>query len=166
VIIVTHLILFFNTYLKNPVYEVKIHFEFNEHRPDLKGDWNEDKHFQIFKRSIKAGGRRYVFLGTRECQAYVESVEYDQTKGYYDDKGLISFGTMVHGFFYPDESGKDELGVRLWQPKMENGIIKFPKPESCSLTRTLKSMKPKNFALDEIELAETLLNELGLEGDE
>jgi CRISPR-associated protein Cas5d len=148
------------TYLKKPEYEVKVHFEFNKQRPDLRQDWNEDKHFQIFKRSIKAGGRRDIFLGTRECQAYVEPVEYGKGQGHYDESGLISFGTMVHGFSYPDETGKDELEVRLWRPKMENGVIKFPRPEACSLTRTLKSMKSKSFSLDGIELADVLLNDL------
>lgn len=148
------------TYLKKPIYEVKFHFEFNKKRPDLKQDWNEDKHFQIFKRSIEAGGRRDIFLGTRECQAYVESVEYGKQQGHYDGSGLINFGTMIHGFSYPDETGKDELEVRLWQPKMENGVIKFLRPEACSLTRTLKNMKSKNFNLDEIEFAEVLLDDL------
>ena len=154
------------TYLKKPIYEVKVHFEFNKQRPDLQQDWNENKHFQIFKRSIKAGGRRDIFLGTRECQAYVEPVEYGKEEGYYDNKGLLIFGTMVHGFSYPDETGTEELEVRLWQPKMENGTIRFPRPEACSLTRTLRPMKMKSFSLDDIELAEVLLDGFTKEGDE
>jgi len=60
------------TYLKNPCYQVRAHFEFNLNRPEMAYDRNENKHFSIMKRSLQAGGRRDIFLGARECQAYVE----------------------------------------------------------------------------------------------
>lgn len=148
------------TYLKKPLYEVKVHFEFNPYRPDLQQDWNEHKHFQILKRAIKAGGRRDIFLGTRECQGYVEPVEYGESKGFYDNYGELHFGTMVHGFSYPDETGKDELAVRLWQPVMKNGVIKFPRPEQCTLIRSLKVMKAKAFSIEDMELVDELAKEL------
>lgn len=152
------------TYLKKPCYEVKVHFEFNKHRPDLKGDWNEDKHFQILKRSIKAGGRRDIFLGTRECQGYVEPVIFGEAKGAYDDyEGELHFGTMVHGLSYPDETGREELAVRLWQPKMEKGIIRFKRPEECSLTRPLRSMTAKAFQVSELESVDDLFESLAKE---
>ena len=81
----------------------KAHFEWNENRPELEGDRNEDKHFQIAKRMIDRGGRRDVFLGTRECQAYVEPCVFDEGMGAYDEVDL-SFGIMVHGITYPDEA--------------------------------------------------------------
>ncbi|MBP2100601.1 type I-C CRISPR-associated protein Cas5c [Enterococcus rivorum] len=149
------------TYLKKPCYEVKVHFEFNQHRPDLKEDWNEDKHFQILKRSIKAGGRRDIFLGTRECQGYVELVVFGEAQGAYDDyEGELHFGTMVHGLSYPDETGKDELAVRLWQPKMKKGIIKFNRPEECSLIRPLRAMTAKSFDWSDIEPVDRLFDSL------
>lgn len=149
------------TYLKKPVYEVKVHFEFNQHRPDLKGDWNEDKHYQILKRSIKAGGRRDIFLGTRECQGYVEPVEFGVAEGDYDAyEGELHFGTMVHGLSYPDETGKDELAVRLWHPIMEKGIIQFLRPEACTLVRPLRKMQAKPFELSEIEPVDQLVESL------
>ena len=61
------------SYLSDPVYQVQAHFIFNENRPELADDRNEDKHFQIAKRMIARGGRRDIFLVTRACQAYVES---------------------------------------------------------------------------------------------
>ncbi|MFP3442011.1 type I-C CRISPR-associated protein Cas5c, partial [Pantoea sp. SIMBA_133] len=73
------------TYLKDVRYQVRAHFEFNKHRPDLAHDWNEGKHFNIMKRSLKAGGRRDIFLGTRECQGYVEPCEFGSGEGFYDD---------------------------------------------------------------------------------
>ncbi|MCL2593734.1 MAG: type I-C CRISPR-associated protein Cas5c, partial [Defluviitaleaceae bacterium] len=60
------------TYLREVEYQVLAHFEWNEHRPELAHDRNENKHHNMAKRSIIQGGRRDVFLGTRECQAYVE----------------------------------------------------------------------------------------------
>ena len=149
------------TYLKDPCYEVKVHFEFNLNRPDLKGDWNEDKHFQILKRAIKAGGRRDIFLGTRECQGYVEPVTYGQKKGYYDNsEDDIYFGTMVHGFSYPDESGNNELATRLWQPIMKKGIIKFIRPEECRLVQPIRPMKTKEFTSESMESVHQLFESI------
>lgn len=148
------------TYLKQPCYEVKVHFEFNPHRPDLKQDWNEHKHYQILKRAIKAGGRRDIYLGTRECQGYVEPVTFGEADGFYDNYGELHFGTMVHGLSYPDETGKDELGVRLWQPIMEDGVIRFPRPETCELVRPLRKMQMKPFSIEDIESVDELAEAL------
>lgn len=133
------------TYLRDVSYQVAAHFEFNPHRPDLKHDHNEHKHHNMMKRALKRGGRRDVFLGTRECQAYVEPVEFGAGEGYYDDVDEIHFGTMVHGFNYPDETGKEQLEVRLWQPVMKNGVIEFIRPEQCQQVRSIRKMKMKDF---------------------
>lgn len=133
------------TYLTNVEYQVRAHFKWNDKRPNLEKDRNENKHYFIAKRMIKAGGRRDVFLGTRECQAYVEPCKFGEGEGAYDSYGSISFGLMFHGFDYPDETGKDKLIARLWTPVMDNGYIKFFKPEECTIKRELSSMKPKVF---------------------
>lgn len=133
------------TYLANVEYQVRAHFEWNYHRPNLAKDRNENKHYLIAKRMIKAGGRRDVFLGTRECQAYVEPCTFGDGVGAYDVYGDLSFGLMFHGFDYPDETGKDKLIARLWYPEMKNGYIKFLKPEECTIKRELSNMKPKLF---------------------
>lgn len=143
------------TYLRNVRYRVKAHFEFNDHRPDLAYDRNENKHHNILKRALQAGGRRDIFLGTRECQAYVEPCAFDEGEGYYDDADL-TFGTMVHGFNYPDETGTNELAIRLWMPVMRNGVIHFPRPEECNLVRHIKKMERKEFSEDSIEDVESL----------
>lgn len=135
------------TYLKNPCYQVAAHFEFNIHRKDLECDFNENKHFSIAKRCVKAGGRRDIFLGTRECQGYVEPCEFGEEQSYYDDSKEIHFGTMVHGFNYPDEIGKNVMETRLWQPVMKNGIIQFIRPEECTLVRPIREMERKNFTI-------------------
>lgn len=149
------------TYLRDPKYIVRGHFEFNLNRPDLAGDRNEGKHYSIFQRSLKAGGRRDIFLGTRECQAYVEPCSFEDGHGYYDEQDEdIHFGTMVHGISYPDETGRDDLEVRLWQPVMKNGVIHFIRPEDCTLVRKVKKMTPKQFQMTDIETAESLLEKI------
>lgn len=122
------------TYLKDVKYQVIAHFEWNENRADLQSDRNENKHHNIAKRSIEKGGRRDIFLGTRECQAYVVPCNFgDGGNGFYDDYGEIDFGFMLHGIDYPDEVGDGTLGVRFWDYKMRDGIIIFPPPNSSEI---------------------------------
>ena len=138
------------TYLKDPLYQVRAHFIPNPYRnePDLIADGlNENKHFAMAKRMIVKGGRRDVYLGTRECQAYVEPCVYGEGEGAYDGSGEVDLGVMFHNFAYPDETGKNELGVRLWHAKMVDGEIHFPKPEECdpAMYRFVRPMYPKKF---------------------
>ncbi len=126
------------TYLKNCRYQVKAHFIFNENRPELEADRNENKHHNIAKRAIKKGGRRDVYLGTRECQAYVEPRVFGEGEGFYDNVPLQTFGRMYHGITYPDEAysetTKGNLTVRFWDAEMKNGVISFPMPLQCTGT--------------------------------
>lgn len=137
------------TYLKNCCYQVSAHFEWNENRPELAHDRNEHKHYQIAKRMIERGGRRDIFLGARECQAYVEPCVFGEGKGDYDDISSIAFGTMYHGITYADEAyseeTKNKMTLNFWHPEMKNGIITFPKPCECTLTKPLHEMKIKQF---------------------
>ncbi len=85
------------TYLKNVCYQVCAHFEWNEKRPELRQDRNEHKHHNIARRMIARGGRRDVFLGTRECQGYVEPCVFGEGESAYDDlDGEIAYGFMYH----------------------------------------------------------------------
>lgn len=137
------------SYLTEVQYQVKAHFEWNYNRPELEQDRNENKHYLIANRMIKRGGRRDIFLGTRECQGYVEPCKFGEGEGKYDNYGEISFGLMFHGFDYPDEAcdeaGKDKLVSRLWVPKMKDGYITFIRPEECKIKRELSTMKIKEF---------------------
>ncbi|WP_182534045.1 type I-C CRISPR-associated protein Cas5c [Fontibacillus panacisegetis] len=153
------------TYLKDVHYQVKCHFIFNMNRPDMEYDRNENKHHNILKRSIQAGGRRDIFLGTRECQGYVEPCVFGEGESFYKDYGEIHLGTMVHGINYPDETGRDQLEVRLWQPVMKDGVIKFRKPEECTQVRVISDMKPKHFDAENVESADQLLASWGEEGN-
>ena len=91
-------------YLKDCRYQVKAHFIWNENRPELEEDRNENKHHNIAKRMIQKGGRRDVFLGCRECQAYVEPCTFGEGEGFYDNIEELSFGLMYHGITYPAEA--------------------------------------------------------------
>ncbi|WP_440116835.1 type I-C CRISPR-associated protein Cas5c [Paenibacillus sp. QZ-Y1] len=151
------------TYLKDVKYQVRAYFEFNLNRPDMAFDRNESKHHNIFKRCVRAGGRRDIFLGTRECQGYVEPCVFGEDDSFYKNYGDIHFGTMVHGINYPDETGRDQMEVRLWEPEMKNGVIKFKKPEECEKVRSISEMQPKRFDNSNVESAEQLLNSWGEE---
>ena len=137
------------TYLKNCRYQVRAHFEWNENRPELKQDRNENKHHEIAKKMIQKGGRRDIFLGTRECQGYVEPCVFGEEVGVYDSLPELSFGLMYHGITYADEAFSDEtrgkMTARFWYPVMKNGVITFLHPESCTITKELGNMEIKPF---------------------
>lgn len=128
-------------------YQVRAHFEWNEHRPELEQDRNEHKHFQIATRMLERGGRQDIFLGTRDCQGYVAPCEFGSGKGDYDDYGELAFGVMFHGFDYPDETGRHELATRFWRPTMKDGVIRFIRPEDCTIRKVVHEMTPKPFGI-------------------
>lgn len=135
------------TYLCDVQYQVRAHFEWNENRPELAEDRNENKHHNIAKRMIERGGRRDVYLGTRECQGYVEPCVFDEGKSCY--KGEIPYALMLHGITYADEAvcpeDKGKMTVRFWQPVMRDGVIEFIRPEECTVKRCIKEMEIKPF---------------------
>ena len=131
-------------YLNDVAYQVEAHFVWSLSRPELAQDRNENKHYFIAKRMIEKGGRRDIYLGTRECQGYVEPCTFGEGAGYYDDAPDMPLGCMVHGFNYAD-AGQNELSVRLWQPVMKEGVIEFPKPEDCPIVRSLRNDAPVFF---------------------
>jgi CRISPR-associated protein Cas5d len=133
------------TFLHDVEYQVEAHFEWNEHRPELAKDRIDGKHFAIAKRSIERGGRQDIFLGTRDCQAYVEACDFGESSGAYDEIDELGFGLMFHGFDYPDETGKNELHSRFWNVTMKKGILEFPRPEECTVSRFVRLMEPKQF---------------------
>ncbi len=147
------------TYLKDVRYQVLAHFEWNENRPELQNDRNENKHHNIAKRSIEKGGRRDIFLGTRECQGYVEPCEFGSGDGFYDDYNELSFGFMFHGIDYPDENKTRNadgtparnFDIRFWNCVMQDGIIVFPPPDDSSLKRrtVFENQQVKQFIFGE-----------------
>jgi CRISPR-associated protein Cas5d len=150
------------TYLKDVEYQVQAHFEWNPHRQDLVKDQNENKHFFVAKRMIENGGRRDIFLGTRECQGYVEPCKFGEGTGFYDQLNIMSFGMMFHGFNYPDESGKEMLVSRFWKAEMHQGILQFPHPKDCAYLKEVRPMianRPRSCGLEEDFLLDGYMEE-------
>lgn len=137
------------TYLSKVDYHVRAHFEWNLNRSDLEGDRNENKHYFQTKRWIEKGGRRDIFLGTRECQAYVEPCAFNDGVGTYDQLDQMPMGIMFHGFDYGDETGNEELVARFWTPIMKKGIVEFIRPEDCTIRKKIKEYKVKRVELGE-----------------
>ncbi len=135
------------TYLRDVEYQVLAHFEWNANYPELAADRDENKHHNIARRSVVRGGRRDIFLGTRECQAYVEPCVFSQGEGYYDNYGELHFGNMFHGFDYPGITGKNEFAKRQWpRARMNNGLIDFQESWSeLSPTEPIRSLEAKRF---------------------
>ena len=137
------------TYLKNCRYRVRAHFEWNENRPELACDRNENKHHEIAKKMIRKGGRRDMFLGSRECQGYVEPCVFEEGTGAYDDLEELGFGLMYHGITYADEAYSEEtkgrMTVNLWRPVMRKGVITYLRPEECPVHKTVREMEIKPF---------------------
>ena len=136
------------TFLADVEYQVRAHFEWNMHRPELAEDRNEAKHHIIAKRMLERGGRQDIFLGTRDCQGYVEPCEFGLGAGAYDQDEEVAYGVMFHGFDYPDETGENKLETRFWRPKMINGVVTFIRPEECTIRKFIRSMQAKQFVPD------------------
>ena len=142
------------TYLADVEYQVQAHFEWNPFREDMAKDRIDGKHFECANRMIRKGGRQDVFLGTRECQGYVEPCGFGEGVGSYDKTGELAFSLMFHGFDYPDETGRNELRSRFWHTVMKRGLITFPRPEECTILKFVREMipnPPKSRAITEEE---------------
>jgi len=135
------------TFLANVEYQVRAHFVWNQYRPELAEDRNIGKHVDIVNRSLARGGRQDIFLGTRDCQGYVEPCDFGSGAGAYDDAGELAYGLTFHGFDYPDETGRGELRSRYWNPTMKNGVVRFRRPEDCTVNRLVRQMYPKDFKI-------------------
>lgn len=133
---------------------MRAHFEFNLNHSELEEDRNEHKHHNIARRMVARGGRRDIFLGTRECQAFAEPCVFGEGAGYYDDMpGEVSYGFMYHGITYADEAildqEKNKMTVNFWRPVMkQGGIIEFIRPEECPEKRFVKEMSVRAFGND------------------
>lgn len=150
------------TYLKDVRYQVQAHFIFNPYREDLAPDRNEHKHHHVAQRALERGGRRDIFLGTRECQGYVEPCTFGQGAGAYDDVPEVALGVMVHGINYPDETGQSTLATRLWRVTMRKGVIQFIPPEQCTIVHPFGAAEPKPFRLNDMQSVNALYTQYGL----
>jgi CRISPR-associated protein Cas5d len=136
------------TFLADVEYQVHAHLEWNLCRPELESDRDITKHLIVAHRMLKRGGRQDIFLGTRDCQGYVEPCEFDSGTGDYDGTGELAYGLMFHGFDYPDETGDGKLHARFWKPTLRDGVIHFPRPEKCAIRKFVRDMQVKQFVTE------------------
>jgi CRISPR-associated protein Cas5d len=101
---------------------------------------------------LARGGRRDIFLGSRECQGYVEPCGFGSGEGCYDKDDELSFGFMFHSFDYPSETGVETLSARFWHEKMIKVIVQFPRPEACSCKRDIRPMKRELVQMNDKEV--------------
>lgn len=148
------------TFLADVEYQVRAHFEWNTHRPELEDDRIEGKHYAVAQRMLERGGRQDIFLGTRDCQGYVEPCEFGSSVGDYDGAGELAYSLMFHGFDYPDETGVQELHARFWRPTMTNGHIRFIRPEDCTIRKFVRDMGAKKFGKGNLRSVEDEAAEL------
>ncbi len=141
------------TFLKDVEYQVRAHFEWNAARPELASDRNEHKHHNIARRMLERGGRQDIFLGTRDCQGYVEPCEFGSDASELDGAGELALGLMFHGFDYPDEVGGDALYARFSRIVMSDGVIRFEQPEQCLVKKRVRAMSVKTFGFGDSILA-------------
>ena len=139
------------TFLSDVEYQVRAHFEWNEHHTALEKDRIDGKHFAIAKRMLDRGGRQDIFFGTRDCQGYVAPCVFGEGEGAYDDDEEIAYGLMFHGFDYPDETGGNELYARFWYPVLKKGILVFDRPEECKYKKLVRQMTAKSFGTDNVK---------------
>lgn len=151
------------TFLSEVEYQVRAHFVWNEHHKKLEEDRIDGKHYAIAKRMLEKGGRQDIFLGTRDCQGYVEPCIFGERKGTFDEDEEIGYGLMFHGFDYPDETGSDELYARFWYPILKKGILTFDQPEDCKYRKFVRKMDVKSFGEGNVKSVELEAEELGVE---
>lgn len=149
------------TFLADVGYQVRAHFEWNTHRPELEDDRIEGKHYAVAQRMLERGGRQDIFLGTRDCQGYAEPCEFGSGDGDYDGAGELAYSLMFHGFDYPDETGAKELHARFWRPTMTDGHIRFIRPEDCTIRKFVRDMGAKKFGKGNLRSVEDEVTELG-----
>lgn len=153
------------TFLSDVEYQVRAHFEWNLHQSKLESDRIEGKHYAIARRMLELGGRQDVFLGTRDCQGYVEPCEFGSGGGAYDGLDELAYGLTFHGFDYPDETGKPELWARFWRPIMRQGYIAFPRSEVGEPDIVRKFVRPmhgKQFGKGTVREVEREATDLGV----
>jgi CRISPR-associated protein Cas5d len=153
------------TFLSGVEYQVSAHFKWNEHQPKLADDRIDGKHYAIAKRMLERGGRQDIFLGTRDCQGYVEPCSFGEGEGAYDQDDEIGYGLMFHGFDYPDETGKGELIANFWRPVMRKGVIQFDRPDKIpdNLRKSVRQMTAKTFGIGEnVKSIEIEVEEMGV----
>ncbi len=122
------------TYLTNVRYRIQAHFEPAD-TCDSFTENDEHKHYRMMLRMLERGGRRNIFLGTADCPCSITACEFAAGNGFYDNHSE-DMGLMFHSFSY---SGDVPDSAAYFRCRMENGVIRFPVPQDCTLIQTLNT---------------------------
>lgn len=125
------------TYLRDVSYRIRAHFIPRHEDGFLPAD--EHHHYIAAQRMAARGGRRDIFLGTRDCACSISCRSFDEGNGFYDDTAT-DFGLMFHGFTY-SETADMPIAARYFRCRMENGSIFFPTPQECTVVHQLTQEK-------------------------
>lgn len=119
------------TYLRDVRYQVLARLEFVQNiSPQARL-----KHFSVLRRMLKRGGRRMIYLGTASCPAELSLTRFGTGSGYYDNESA-DLGMMYHSISYQNGS---PCSVQLFHCLMQRGIIIFPTPQDCAVSRAINS---------------------------
>lgn len=121
------------TYLTNVRYRIKAHFvprNGQELTPAA-----EHRHFRVALRMLERGGRRAVYLGTKDCPCDISPCVFSSDIGHYDNI-TADLGMMFHSFSY--SNGDLPSAAHYFRCRMENGIILFPQPHECDITQVCR----------------------------
>lgn len=129
------------TYLRDVVYHIEAHLEWNMDRADMEADRDISKHLAITEKALKHGGRRPIYMGKNDGMCTIADVEpcvFDEGIGAYDHFPVVQFGTMLHSVTYPT-AARPYMTTQLFNCVMERGVITYPRPEECTMVRKFTS---------------------------
>ncbi|MBE6901816.1 MAG: hypothetical protein E7478_05025, partial [Ruminococcaceae bacterium] len=89
--------------------------------------------YSIAQRSLKRGGRRMTYLGKREFGCDIKPCVFGEGFCCYQGTSL-DMGMMFHSII---QRGGEPY-ARIFRCRMEDGIIRFPPPSECIVTRIIE----------------------------
>ena len=123
-------------YLYDCEYVIKAHYLQNKRFPEINRMFSFSYYSNEIAHQIKCGGERDLYFGCRECQALIRKKDVSEIKGYYDGSGTIDLGEMFHSIVYPANDDK-YIYAKHWHATMQDGVIRFPKPNECPTERAI-----------------------------
>ena len=111
-----------------------VRYQIRAHFVCAGNGFHAPKIYSICKRSLVKGGRRETYLGKRMCACSIAPTVFGEGVGYYDDVSW-NLGLMYHGLDYHDNGS---ITARLFECRLDNGVIEFPVPKDCTVYHTIK----------------------------
>jgi CRISPR-associated protein Cas5d len=138
------------TFLADVEYQVRAHFEWNQHRPELADDRNPGKHFAVAQRTLERGGRQDIFLGTRDCQGYVEPCQVRFRCWVLRRRRRTRLRPDVPRLRLSRRNRRRQSWVRVSGSRhLKDGVIRFERPEACTVRKFVREMTKKTFVRNE-----------------